>query len=118
MVMTQIDDFESAKRAGELFGYPLMIKSKRLAYDGRGNAVAKCPEQLSSAVAGKSEFYFCSSKLRGKRKGSSLYQIKEKRKKNQLVSSSFLLSLILVFHLPQLLEGMTVVYMLKNGHLL
>ncbi|PKI70733.1 hypothetical protein CRG98_008966 [Punica granatum] len=46
----QIDDLESANRAGELFGYPLMIKSKRLAYDGRGNAVAKSPEVLSSAV--------------------------------------------------------------------
>lgn len=46
----QIDDFESAKRAGELFGYPLMIKSRRLAYDGRGNAVAKSEEEISSAV--------------------------------------------------------------------
>ncbi|XP_023873348.1 phosphoribosylaminoimidazole carboxylase, chloroplastic isoform X1 [Quercus suber] len=47
----QIDDLEGAKRAGELFGYPLMIKSKRLAYDGRGNAVAHNEEELSSAVA-------------------------------------------------------------------
>nr|CAN83526.1 hypothetical protein VITISV_024806 [Vitis vinifera] len=46
----QIDDLESAKRAGDLFGYPLMIKSKRLAYDGRGNAVAKSEVELSSAV--------------------------------------------------------------------
>ncbi|KAI9184985.1 hypothetical protein LWI28_003115 [Acer negundo] len=46
----QIDDFEGARRAGELFGYPLMIKSKRLAYDGRGNAVAKSEKELSSAV--------------------------------------------------------------------
>ncbi|XP_028063681.1 phosphoribosylaminoimidazole carboxylase, chloroplastic isoform X2 [Camellia sinensis] len=46
----QVDDFESAKRAGELFGYPLMIKSRRLAYDGRGNAVAKSEEEISSAV--------------------------------------------------------------------
>ncbi|CAN0892839.1 Phosphoribosylaminoimidazole carboxylase, chloroplastic (Fragment) [Linum grandiflorum] len=46
----QIDDLEGAKRAGDLFGYPLMIKSKRLAYDGRGNAVAKSEEDLSSAV--------------------------------------------------------------------
>ncbi|KAI8031605.1 hypothetical protein LOK49_LG01G00229 [Camellia lanceoleosa] len=46
----QIDDFESAKRAGELFAYPLMIKSRRLAYDGRGNAVAKSEEEISSAV--------------------------------------------------------------------
>ncbi|KAF2314562.1 hypothetical protein GH714_027591 [Hevea brasiliensis] len=46
----QIDDLEGAKRAGELFGYPLMIKSKRLAYDGRGNEVAKSEEDISSAV--------------------------------------------------------------------
>ncbi|XP_024927044.2 phosphoribosylaminoimidazole carboxylase, chloroplastic isoform X2 [Ziziphus jujuba] len=46
----QIDDLESAKRAGDLYGYPLMIKSKRLAYDGRGNAVAKSEEELSSVI--------------------------------------------------------------------
>ncbi|CAL0316611.1 unnamed protein product [Lupinus luteus] len=46
----QIDDLEGAKKAGELFGYPLMIKSRRLAYDGRGNAVAKSEEELPSAV--------------------------------------------------------------------
>ncbi|KAL9681781.1 hypothetical protein QQ045_013569 [Rhodiola kirilowii] len=46
----QIDDLDSAKRAGHLFGYPLMIKSKRLAYDGRGNAVAKSEKELSSAI--------------------------------------------------------------------
>ncbi|KAJ4951478.1 hypothetical protein NE237_028310 [Protea cynaroides] len=34
----------------DLFGYPLMVKSKRLAYDGRGNAVAHNKEELSSAV--------------------------------------------------------------------
>lgn len=46
----QIEDLEGAKRAGDLFGYPLMVKSKRLAYDGRGNAVASSEEELSSAV--------------------------------------------------------------------
>ncbi|XP_044482131.1 phosphoribosylaminoimidazole carboxylase, chloroplastic-like [Mangifera indica] len=46
----QIDDLESARRAGDQFGYPLMIKSKRLAYDGRGNAVAKSEEELSFAI--------------------------------------------------------------------
>ncbi|KAM7251537.1 hypothetical protein ACFE04_023420 [Oxalis oulophora] len=46
----QIDDIEGAKRAGDLFGYPLMIKSRKLAYDGRGNAVAKSKDELSSAV--------------------------------------------------------------------
>ncbi|XP_022744422.1 phosphoribosylaminoimidazole carboxylase, chloroplastic [Durio zibethinus] len=47
----EIDDLEGAKRAGDLFGYPLMIKSKRLAYDGRGNAVAKSEEEIPSAIA-------------------------------------------------------------------
>ncbi|XP_028056896.1 phosphoribosylaminoimidazole carboxylase-like isoform X1 [Camellia sinensis] len=46
----QIYDFESAKRAGELFGYPLMIKSRRLAYDGHGNAAAKSEEETASAA--------------------------------------------------------------------
>ncbi|KAL7585152.1 hypothetical protein Lser_V15G46270 [Lactuca serriola] len=46
----QIEDEESAKRAGEQFGYPLMVKSRRLAYDGRGNAVAKSEEVLTSAI--------------------------------------------------------------------
>ncbi|XP_021283003.1 phosphoribosylaminoimidazole carboxylase, chloroplastic [Herrania umbratica] len=49
----EIDDLEGAKRSGDLFGYPLMIKSKRLAYDGRGNAVAKSEEELPSAISGK-----------------------------------------------------------------
>ncbi|KAA3454012.1 phosphoribosylaminoimidazole carboxylase, chloroplastic-like [Gossypium australe] len=46
----EINNLEETKRAGELYGYPLMIKSKRLAYDGRGNAVAKSEEELSSAI--------------------------------------------------------------------
>ncbi|XP_068661684.1 phosphoribosylaminoimidazole carboxylase, chloroplastic [Aristolochia californica] len=47
----QVDDADSAAKAGDLFGYPLMIKSRRLAYDGRGNAVAHCKEELSDAVS-------------------------------------------------------------------
>ncbi|GMI79179.1 hypothetical protein like AT2G37690 [Hibiscus trionum] len=46
----EIDDLEGAKKAGVQFSYPLMIKSKRLAYDGRGNAVATCEEELPSAI--------------------------------------------------------------------
>ncbi|KAL0311246.1 UNVERIFIED_CONTAM: Phosphoribosylaminoimidazole carboxylase, chloroplastic, partial [Sesamum angustifolium] len=46
----QIDDLEGAKGAGDLFGYPLMVKSKRLAYDGRGNAVAKNEDEIPMAV--------------------------------------------------------------------
>mmetsp|Transcript_13150 Transcript_13150/g.17327 ORF Transcript_13150/g.17327 Transcript_13150/m.17327 type:complete len:564 (-) Transcript_13150:413-2104(-) len=41
-------DLEAAKAAGEAFGYPLMLKAKRLAYDGRGNAVAQSEDEISS----------------------------------------------------------------------
>ncbi|MFQ6657926.1 hypothetical protein Gotur_027409, partial [Gossypium turneri] len=51
----EINNLEETKRAGELYGYPLMIKSKRLAYDGRGNAVAKSEGELSSAIDGKGD---------------------------------------------------------------
>ncbi|CAA6666042.1 unnamed protein product [Spirodela intermedia] len=47
----QINDQEEAEQTGKLFGYPLMIKSRRLAYDGRGNAVAYNKEEISSAVS-------------------------------------------------------------------
>ncbi|KAA3472901.1 phosphoribosylaminoimidazole carboxylase, chloroplastic-like [Gossypium australe] len=46
----EINNLIETKRAGELYGYPLMIKSKRLAYDGRGNVVAKSEGELSSAI--------------------------------------------------------------------
>ncbi|URE25528.1 AIR carboxylase [Musa troglodytarum] len=46
----EIDNLAHVEKAGELFGYPLMIKSKRLAYDGRGNAVAYTKEELPSVV--------------------------------------------------------------------
>ena len=44
-----MDDLDGAKRAGEIFGHPLM---RRLAYDGRRNAVAHSEEELSSAIVG------------------------------------------------------------------
>ncbi|XP_062195557.1 phosphoribosylaminoimidazole carboxylase, chloroplastic-like isoform X2 [Phragmites australis] len=47
----EVDMSHSIEEAGEIFGYPLMVKSKRLAYDGRGNAVAQKKEELSSVVA-------------------------------------------------------------------
>ncbi|RWR85286.1 phosphoribosylaminoimidazole carboxylase, chloroplastic isoform X1 [Cinnamomum micranthum f. kanehirae] len=47
----QINNLESATKAGDLLGYPLMIKCKRLAYDGRGNAIAHSKEDLSSAIS-------------------------------------------------------------------
>jgi phosphoribosylaminoimidazole carboxylase len=40
-----------AAAAGAAFGYPFMLKSKRLAYDGRGNAAVASPEALPAAVA-------------------------------------------------------------------
>ncbi|KAK9080888.1 hypothetical protein SSX86_000030 [Deinandra increscens subsp. villosa] len=46
----QINDHENANSAGQEFGYPLMIKSRRLVYDGRGNAVAKTEKELTSAI--------------------------------------------------------------------
>ena len=54
--LIQVNDLESARRAGKQFGYPLMVKSKSLAYDGRGNVVAKSEEELSSAITGKCSF--------------------------------------------------------------
>ncbi|CAO2205244.1 unnamed protein product [Urochloa humidicola] len=47
----EVDTLNSIEEAGERFGYPLMVKSKRNAYDGRGNAVAQKKEVLSSVVA-------------------------------------------------------------------
>lgn len=47
----EVDTLRIIEEAGEKFGYPLMVKSKRLAYDGRGNAVAKNKEELPSVVA-------------------------------------------------------------------
>jgi len=34
----------------------LVIKSRRLAYDGRGNAVAYCKEDITAAVSGKVQY--------------------------------------------------------------
>jgi phosphoribosylaminoimidazole carboxylase len=36
--------------AGNVFGFPYMLKTKRLAYDGRGNAVVASPGDLDSAA--------------------------------------------------------------------
>lgn len=51
----QIHNLADVEKAGELFGYPLMIKSKRLAYDGRGNAVAYSKEEVPSLATGKKD---------------------------------------------------------------
>ncbi|KAK8939068.1 hypothetical protein KSP39_PZI010926 [Platanthera zijinensis] len=47
----KIDDLESVEDASNLFGFPMMLKSRRQAYDGRGNAVAYHKDEISSAVA-------------------------------------------------------------------
>ncbi|KAL6838782.1 hypothetical protein ACP4OV_031496 [Aristida adscensionis] len=47
----EVATLQSIEEAGEALGYPLMVKSKRLAYDGRGNAVAQTKQDLSSVVA-------------------------------------------------------------------
>ncbi|EPQ31720.1 uncharacterized protein PFL1_01053 [Pseudozyma flocculosa PF-1] len=41
----------SVAEAGSAFGYPLMLKSRTQAYDGKGNFVVKSPEQAAEAVA-------------------------------------------------------------------
>jgi phosphoribosylaminoimidazole carboxylase len=42
---------EAALNAGDQFGYPYMLKTKRLAYDGRGNAVVSSADDLVQAVS-------------------------------------------------------------------
>ena len=42
---------ESVRAAGEAFGYPLMLKSRRFAYDGKGNAVAQTAADVEAAFA-------------------------------------------------------------------
>lgn len=42
--------------AGERFGYPMMLKSRRMAYDGRGNAVISGPDAALAAVDGLGGF--------------------------------------------------------------
>lgn len=44
-----VPNLEAAYAAGREFGYPLMLKAKRLAYDGKGNAVAKTKEDVAGA---------------------------------------------------------------------
>lgn len=42
---------DSVREAGDRFGYPLMLKSRRLAYDGRGNYVLKSDSDKDIAEA-------------------------------------------------------------------
>eukprot|EP01033_Poteriospumella_lacustris_P017887 gene17887-12822_t len=42
---------EKAREAGNRLGYPLMLKNRLLAYDGRGNAVAESENDIENAFA-------------------------------------------------------------------
>ena len=42
---------ESLLAAGERLGFPLMLKSRTLAYDGRGNLVVKGPSDAATAIS-------------------------------------------------------------------
>lgn len=44
-------DAAGVRAAGEKFGYPLMLKSRTMAYDGRGNAVVRSEAEVESAIA-------------------------------------------------------------------
>lgn len=46
----EVSNAQQAEHAGREFGYPLMLKSRRFAYDGKGNAVVQSPEGLENAV--------------------------------------------------------------------
>lgn len=46
----EVSNAEQAQQAGDTFGYPLMLKSRRFAYDGKGNAVVQSVEKLENAV--------------------------------------------------------------------
>lgn len=45
-----VEDMEAAHAVMEEFGLPLMLKSRKNAYDGKGNAVVRSPEDLEDAV--------------------------------------------------------------------
>ena len=46
----EVSNAQQAQHAGGTFGYPLMLKSRRFAYDGKGNAVVQSAGQLENAV--------------------------------------------------------------------
>lgn len=47
----EVADEANLQAAAASFGFPLMLKSKRLAYDGRGNFVVRTSDDLASGVA-------------------------------------------------------------------
>ncbi|ETI44944.1 phosphoribosylaminoimidazole carboxylase, ATPase subunit [Phytophthora nicotianae P1569] len=44
-----VTSLQAARQVGERFGYPYMLKSRRFAYDGKGNAVVKSEKDLVDA---------------------------------------------------------------------
>jgi len=46
-----IPTVQAAKDTGRRFGYPYMLKNKRFAYDGKGNAVVSSEAEIGAAVA-------------------------------------------------------------------
>lgn len=48
-------DAAAVREAGKQFGYPLMLKSKTMAYDGKGNYVVKDESDVEKAVAALSK---------------------------------------------------------------
>ncbi|CAI5935233.1 unnamed protein product [Closterium sp. NIES-64] len=51
LAVPKIPDMAAAEAAGEEFSYPFMLKSRKNAYDGRGNAVVNSQEDIEQAVA-------------------------------------------------------------------
>src|SRR5579871_766844 len=45
-----VSSAENASEAGEVFGYPFILKARRLAYDGRGNYVVRSPDEIRQAL--------------------------------------------------------------------
>ena len=46
-----VENEEQLAEVAQEFGFPLMLKSRRMAYDGKGNAVAKTAADVKEAVA-------------------------------------------------------------------
>ena len=46
-----VDSLQDCRTAGQRFGFPLMLKSRVDAYDGRGNAVVKTEEEIAQALS-------------------------------------------------------------------
>jgi phosphoribosylaminoimidazole carboxylase len=47
----EINDAREAERCGQEYGYPFMLKCRRLAYDGRGNAIVHSESEIDAQMA-------------------------------------------------------------------